>query len=257
MFRYRWLPHGSVLGNTMLITSYAIILFKTYVLRISTINMGQILSGIFCIGLLAALIFMDDDIRISVAQGFSYMPIALNSLNVITIAYLYEYVGYKISNYTGDPFLIKITKLFMKHIRDNLFFKNYNLMFTSLAKEMPQYINKIDKISYPEVLEKIYKNNHSLDPALENMADVSNEEVAHLKIRKPFLRFFDKKLEMDYIKHSKFGVFKNYLTFLISLVVFWLIDLIIEHLDDQKITKFMKLGYLILGFFYFTDFLFH
>ena len=81
------------------------------------------------------------------------------------------------------------------------------------------------------------------------MADVSNEEVAHLKIRKPFLRFFDKKLEMDYIKHSKFGVFKNYLTFLISLVVFWLIDLIIEHLDDQKITKFMKLGYLILGFF--------
>ena len=84
---------GSVLGNTMLITSYAIILFKIYVLRISTINMGQILSGIFCIGLLAALIFMDDDIRISVAQGFSYMPIALNSLNVITIAFLYEYIG--------------------------------------------------------------------------------------------------------------------------------------------------------------------
>ena len=239
---------GSVLGNTMLMTSYAIILFKIYVLRLSTINMGQILSGVVCFGALAGLVFIDDDIRISVAQGFSYMPIALNSLNVITIAFLYEYIGYKITNYTGDPFLIKITKLFMKHIRENLFFKNYNLMFTSLAKEMPMLINKIDKISYPEVLEKIYKNNHTLDPALENMADVSNEEVAHLKIRKPFLRFFDKKLEMDYLKHTKFGVFKNYLTYLISLVVFWLTDLILEKLENQKITKFMKLGYLILGF---------
>ena len=141
------------------------------------------------------------------------------------------------------------------NLLENIPKKNYNGMYTYLAKEMPPLISKIDKISYPEVLEKINNNGHSLDPALENMADVSNEEVANLKIKKPFLRFYDKKLEIDYKQYITQGTPKYFLAYLIALFLFWLTDISIEGINNQKVPVYLKLSYMILGLFFFIPYL--
>ena len=145
--------------------------------------------------------------------------------------------------------------MFNDFIKDNSFFKNFNGMYTALAKEMPALINKIDKITYPEVLEKINNNGHALDPALENMADVSNEEVANLRIKKPFLRFCDKKIELDYRNYISQGIGRCFLAYLIALLFFWLVDILLNGIKEQKVPVFLKLSYIILGIFMFIPYI--
>ena len=94
----------------------------------------------------------------------------------------------------GYDFLSKLTIILKKNIKNFLFLKNYQQLFTNVSREIPKSPNKLDKITYPEVLNKIYTHNKQLDPALENMADVSNDDASNLKIRKPILKFYDKKV---------------------------------------------------------------
>ena len=238
-----------VIANTLLYTSYLLIIGKIFGLRLSTINYAQILTLVITSGALVGFAFIgvDGTVKHSIVMGFSFFHVDFCSLLVFGICFLYEYLAVSILNFIGENFITKITKLFVKYIKDNLFIKNYQSMFTAIAKEMPNIISKVDKITYPEVLGKIYKENKKLDPALENMADVSNEEVANLKINKPFLRFYDKKLEEDFIQYNLKSINKSYLLYLLSLLALWIADVAIEKFSNGKVTKIIKLVYIILG----------
>ena len=241
-----------ILGIAILCTTFVLVLFKVYSLRLRTINIIQVLCGIIAIVIIYALTYIHSNHQKIVIQGFSYLGLFLNSFLVIIICYLYEYIGTSFFTfYSNEGFVLKLNRMFIEYINNNSYYKNYNGMYTALAKEMPPLINKIDKITYPEVLEKISKSGHTLDPALENMADVSNEEVAHLKIKKPFLRFYDKKIEIDYKKYISQGFFRCFLAYLISLFVFWITDILIVGIKKQKAPVFLKLSYMILGIFLF------
>ena len=241
-----------LLGTSIFMTLYSVIIFKVYSLRLKSINVIQIFCGIITVIIIFCITYVNSFHQKIIIQGFSYLVIFLNAMLLIGICFLYEYIASCFITYFSDEdFISKLSRLFVNYIKDNLFFKNYNVMYTSLAKEMPPIINKIDKITYPEVLEKIYSNGHSLDPALENMADVSNEEVANLKIKKPFLQFFDKKIEMDYKKYMSKGNSKNFLVYIIALFLFWIADISIEGINKQKVPVYLKLSYMILGIFLF------
>ena len=243
---------GEIFGISIFMTLYAVIIFKVYSLRLKSINIIQVLCGIICVIIIFSISYINSFHQKIIIQGFSYLVLFFNAMLLIGICFLYEYIASAFVTYFSDEdFISKLTRLFVDYIKDNLFFKNYNMMYTSLAKEMPPIINKIDKITYPEVLEKIYANGHSLDPALENMADVSNEEVANLKIQKPFLQFFDKKIEMDYKIYMSKGNSKNFLVYIIALFLFWITDISIEGINKQKVPVYLKLSYMILGIFLF------
>ena len=129
-------------------------------------------------------------------------------------------------------------------------------MYVTIAKEMPNVINRIDKITFPEVLEKIFNHNNSLDPSLENMADVSNEEVAKLKLRKPFLCFNDMKVEMDYIKYLNKDFKKSFIAYLLCILFFLIIDVLIVGSKNLKLTIYLKITYLIVGLILLIPYLF-
>ena len=245
-----------IFGVAIFCTLFSTVILKVYTLRLRSINIIQIFCGILTIVIIYGISYINSLHQNIVIQGFSYLVLFFNSMLVIAICFIYEYTAISLVIYFSDEeFLLKLTRMFMEFIHDNSFFKNYNGMYTYLAKEMPPLISKIDKISYPEVLEKINNNGHSLDPALENMADVSNEEVANLKIKKPFLRFYDKKLEIDYKQYITQGTPKYFLAYLIALFLFWLTDIAIEGINNQKVPVYLKLSYMILGLFFFIPYL--
>ena len=243
-------------GISLYCTSFSAIFFKIYALRLRTINIIQIFAGVCCIVVIYAVSYVDSFHQKVVIQGFSYLTLFLNSMLVVSMCFLYEYIALTLIDFfSNEQFLRKVNRMFNDFIKDNSFFKNFNGMYTALAKEMPALINKIDKITYPEVLEKINNNGHALDPALENMADVSNEEVANLRIKKPFLRFYDKKIELDYRNYISQGIGRCFLAYLIALLFFWLVDISLNGIKDQKVPVFLKLSYIILGIFMFIPYI--
>ena len=236
--------------GVMVYTSYVIVIFKIYTLKLHSINIIQIFIGIITLIILFAISYFDRNIQNLIVEGFIFVPFFFAGLDVIVITFLYEYAGRNIVSFFGsEDFIVRLTRIFINFIKDNSFFKNFNSMFVTIAKEMPNIIDKIDRISYPEVLEKIFINNRSLDPALENMADVSNEEVANLKLQKPFLRFNDKKVEIDYINYLSKDFKKSFITYLIFLFIFWGIEIIIVGTKNLKVTIYCKFAYILLGLF--------
>lgn len=80
------------------------------------------------------------------------------------------------------------------------------------------------------------------------MADVSNEEIAMIKIKKPFISFHDKRLEEDFISFLMKNIGKSYLLFLGSLLIFWIVDVSLEGFDEgQLVIKLLNLFYIVLG----------
>lgn len=81
------------------------------------------------------------------------------------------------------------------------------------------------------------------------MADVSNDDIAQLKIKTPYLTFSDKKLENDYIEYNNKKITPTVGTYLGILFVFWIVDICVEKFEDQYATKIAKLVYIFLGLF--------
>ena len=50
------------------------------------------------------------------------------------------------------------------------------------------------------------------------MADVPNDDASNLKIKKPILKFYDKKIEMDYTEYCDMKVSIPYGFYLITMV---------------------------------------
>ncbi len=144
-------------------------------------------------------------------------------------------------------FLAKLNMLFVNNLKNFLFLKNYQQLFTNVSRENPIIQNKLDKITYTEVLSRIFTHNKSLDPALENMADASNDDVSNLKISKPILEFFDKKIEMDYVEYSDMKITIPFCIYLATNAIFLIIDIIITGFEGQSATKIIKITYIICG----------
>ena len=119
-----------------------------------------------------------------------------------------------------------------------------SLIKYAMSGSLKNFSNKLDKISFAEVLNKIFTLNKQLDPALENMADVSNDEASNLRISKPILQFFDQKVEMDYTDYCDMKVTVPYITYLFSLALFLAIDIAIKNYEPQKLAKVI---YILLG----------
>ena len=87
-----------------------------------------------------------------------------------------------------------------------------------------------------------------MDPALENMADVSNDDASNLTIKKPILKFYDRKIEMDYTEYCDIKVTYPYIVYLLTMGAFLGVDIGLERFDGQKISKVLKIIYIICGF---------
>ena len=234
-------------GIAILNTSYILIILKTVGLRLKFINGMHILFVILALGCLVGATFIDDNYKKNLLFGFSNFNIILTNLFVIGTCFIYEYVIKVIIFLLDRDFFVYLSLIFKRSISNFLFLKNYQQLFTNVSRENPKHPNKLDKISYPEVLDKIYSHNKTLDPALENMADVTNDDVSNLKIKKPILEFFDKKIEMDYVEYCDFKIAMPYLVYLLSMAIFLAVQIASTSFDNQKVTDIIKIIYIICG----------
>ena len=76
------------------------------------------------------------------------------------------------------------------------------------------------------------------------MADVSNDEIAELKIKKQSLTFYDRKLEIDYYEYNTKKITSTLFSYLCFLTIFWIVDVAIEQFEDQEVSKIIKAIYI-------------
>ena len=239
----------SMLGNSILNTSYILIIFKTITLNLHFINFMHIIITIITVGCLTGVIFIDETYKEDLLFGLTHLNVLLTNLFVFAFSFAYEFAANNILYLLDYDFLSKLTLILKKNIKNFLFLKNFQQLFSNVSREAPLTPNKLDKISFPEVLNRLYTHNKQLDPALENMADVSNDDASNLRIRKPILKFFDTKLEMDYTEYCDMKVTVYYIMYLITMGLFLAVDILIRKFEGQKISKTLKIIYIIIGFF--------
>ena len=231
-------------GNQILYGSYALVIFKVLLLNLKYVNHIHIIITFFCLGFLIAITFINNFYQDSVLYGLTQLNILLSNILIICGCSIYEVIARYVLFLLDYDFLSKLTIAFKENMSKLLFVKNYQQLLTNISRETPRTPNKLDKISFAEVLNKIFTLNKQLDPALENMADVSNDEASNLRISKPLLQFFDQKVEMDYTDYCNMKVTVPYITYLFSLALFLAIDIAIKNYEPQKLAKVI---YILLG----------
>ena len=231
-------------GNQILYASYALVIFKVLLLNLKYVNHIHIIITFFCLGFLIAITFINNFYQDSVVYGLTQLNILLSNILIICGCSIYEVIARYVLFLLDYDFLSKLTIAFKENMSKLLFVKNYQQLLTNISRETPRTPNKLDKISFAEVLNKIFTLNKQLDPALENMADVSNDEASNLRISKPLLQFFDQKVEMDYTDYCDMKVTVPYITYLFSLALFLAIDIAIKNYEPQKLAKVI---YILLG----------
>ena len=231
-------------GNQILYGSYALVIFKVLLLNLKYVNHIHIIITFFCLGFLIAITFINNFYQDSVVYGLTQLNILLSNILIICGCSIYEVIARYVLFLLDYDFLSKLTIAFKENMSKLLFVKNYQQLLTNISRETPRTPNKLDKISFAEVLNKIFTLNKQLDPALENMADVSNDEASNLRISKPLLQFFDQKVEMDYTDYCNMKVTVPYITYLFSLALFLAIDIAIKNYEPQKLAKVI---YILLG----------
>ena len=231
-------------GNQILYGSYALVIFKVLLLNLKYVNHIHIIITFFCLGFLIAITFINNFYQDSVVYGLTQLNILLSNILIICGCSIYEVIARYVLFLLDYDFLSKLTIAFKENMSKLLFVKNYQQLLTNISRETPRTPNKLDKISFAEVLNKIFTLNKQLDPALENMADVSNDEASNLRISKPLLQFFDQKVEMDYTDYCDMKVTVPYITYLFSLALFLAIDIAIKNYEPQKLAKVI---YILLG----------
>ena len=231
-------------GNQILYGSYALVIFKVLLLNLKYVNHIHIIITFFCLGFLIAITFINNFYQDSVVYGLTQLNILLSNILIICGCSIYEVIARYVLFLLDYDFLSKLTIAFKENMSKLLFVKNYQQLLTNISRETPRTPNKLDKISFAEVLNKIFTLNKQLDPALENMADVSNDEASNLRISKPILQFFDQKVEMDYTDYCDMKVTVPYITYLFSLALFLAIDIAIKNYEPQKLAKVI---YILLG----------
>ena len=236
----------SLFGNQILYASYALVIIKIFFFNINYVNFMHLLFIFICIICLLGITYIDSFYHDSVVYGITHLCIILSNILVIFGCCLHEVISRYVLFLLDYNFLAKLSIMFHKRLSDFLFLKNFKQLLSEISNEIPRVQNKLDKISFIEVLNKIYKANKQLDPALENMADVSNDEACDFRIEKPILRFFDEKVEMDYTEYCNKKVAIPFLAYLISLLLFLSTDLIIIGFEKRKIAKIV---YIVLGLF--------
>ena len=236
----------SLFGNQILYASYALVIIKIFFFNINYVNFMHLLFIFICIICLLGITYIDSFYHDSVVYGITHLCIILSNILAIFGCCLHEVISRYVLFLLDYNFLAKLSIMFHKRLSDFLFLKNFKQLLSEISNEIPRVQNKLDKISFIEVLNKIYKANKQLDPALENMADVSNDEACDFRIEKPILRFFDEKVEMDYTEYCNKKVAIPFLAYLISLLLFLSTDLIIIGFEKRKIAKIV---YIVLGLF--------
>ena len=235
-------------GNQVIYGAYALVIIKVLTLNLKYVNYMHIIITFLCLGFLIAITFINKFYQDSVIFGLTHLNILLTNVLAIFVCSTYEVMGNFLSFLLGYDFFSKLHIIFKENISKLLFVKNYQQLLSNISRESPRTPNKLDKISFAEVLNKIFTINKQIDPALENMADVSNDEASNLRISKPILQFFDQKVEMDYTEYCDMKVTIPFITYLFSLALFLAIDIIIREYETQKIAKII---YIILGCFFF------
>ena len=236
----------TLFGSQILYGSYALIIIKVIALNLYYVNYIHIIITFLSIGCLVGITFIDDFYQDSIINGLSHLNILLSNVLIICCCITYEVTAKYALFLLNYDFLSKLTITFKENMSKLLFVKNFLQFFTNISREVPRIPNKLDKITFAEVLNKIYTINKQLDPALENMADVSNDEASNLRISKPILKFFDQKVEMDYTEYCDMKVTVPYIIYLLSLALFLTVDIVIRGYETQKVTKII---YIILGAF--------
>ena len=238
----------STFGNQILYGSYSLIIVKVLTLNLQYVNYIHIIITFFSIGCLIGITFINSLYQDSVVYGLTHLNILLTNILIICVCCIYEVIARYVLFLLNYDFLSKLAISFKNNMSKLLFVKDYQKLFTNIAKKKPRPFTKLDKISFAEVLNKIFTINKQLDPALENLADVSNDEASNLKISKPLLRFYDQKVEMDYTEYCDTKITIPYLVYLLSLALFLAVDIGIRGYESQKIVKVV---YIIVGIAFF------
>jgi class 3 adenylate cyclase len=85
------------------------------------------------------------------------------------------------------------------------------------------------------------------------VVDINNDDIASMKIRKSNLKFYDEKVESDYLKNSASNIIMAFLYYLLILFIFFAVDIVIQglygHIQQEIISKSLKFANIIFGFF--------
>ena len=238
----------SLFGNQILYVSYALFIIKVLTLNLKFVNHLHLFITFITVLCLIGITFISPYYQDSVLYGITHLNIILSNILAIFCCCLYEVLARYILFLLNYDFLSKLTLIFKDNISKLLFVKNFKKLVDKISEAKPRILNELDKISFTEVLNRIYTINKQLDPALENMADVSNDEASNLRIRKPLLNFFDQKVEIDYVEYCNMKVTVPYIIYLFSLALFLGIDIILRGYDKQKVVKmiYIFVGLLLL-----------
>ena len=238
----------SLFGNQILYISYILIIIKVFAIHLKYVNIIHFIFTFLCIISLIGITFIDKFHQDSIIYGITHANILLTNILIIFCCCVHEIISRNILFLSDYDFLGKLTIIFKNKISNFLFVKRIDDLSHDFSKEIPLVPNKLDKISFTEVLNNIYKTNKQLDPALENLADVADDEVSNLRIRKPILKYFNQKIEKDYIEYCNMKITKPYITYLFSLSLFLSIDLILRGFELRKIAKmvYITIGLLLL-----------
>ena len=236
----------SLFGIQIFYSSYILIIIKVLTFHLKYVTYMHFIFTLLCIICLIGITFIDKFYQDSVLYGITHLNVILSNVFIVLCSCTYEVISRYIVFLLDYDFLSNLTIIFKKNMSDFLFVKSFEDLLNNISKEIPRIQNKLNKISFTEVLNKIYKINNYLDPALENMADVTDDEVSNLRIRKPMLKFFDKNYEKDYIEYCNMKITVPYIIYLFSLTLFLGIDLALRDFELQKIARMI---YIFLGFF--------
>jgi magnesium-transporting ATPase (P-type)/class 3 adenylate cyclase len=243
---------GEVYRFTIMKTTYVLIFIKLYVLKISNINFITVLIGFISIASLNGISFYLEETEIIFQQYSSYLTLILHSLLAIFICYIYEKLFELYSIKMNENLIYLLSTKFRKFIKEYALFLNFDEVVKELAIFNMQVKSSINKISYQEVMKKINTYFKGIDPVLDNMTDINNDEIVKLRIGKHFLKFYDEKLEVDYTNQFYNNVKQSFLFYLISMLIFWTADAILQSIyfdfHHEKISKTLKLIYIVLGF---------
>ena len=117
---------------------------------------------------------------------------------------------------------------------------------------------------FKDVLQSIHDKYKGIDPVLDNrknlkikilVIDINNDELVKMKIDKIYLKFSDDVTETDYkIEHSNL-LHNTFIFYIITELIFWIVDVAIEisekNLDNDKISKILKIILITTGFIFY------
>lgn len=159
---------GLLLGNVIQFTCYFNIFLKLISIQLHTINVVTVSLFIVAFGAIVGFTFLDEEIPVVCFQALSYLQIALCFFFCIGLCYIYDKFLVSFFLFIESDYMYGLGLKFKKFIDDYVLFINFDDILKEISNVHSNNKKRMDKITYQDVLQKIYQHNENIDPMLDN-----------------------------------------------------------------------------------------